>query len=503
MGITTSPTGPVKGTFSVATIRGVKAGQKGRGRARRVVVGEPDARLTPAAGVEAVRELNRALGIAATISDRVDAVAPLKQRRRGLDGGELLVSMACAQLAGVDFMSGLDRRRADAAGQELEPVPTPASGTAAGIAKRFTVEHLLAVEEAIGAINTEWVSRLPALRRAVLLRQATIDGDATDVEVYGRTKDDAAHAYTGALTIRNHIGFWAEAGVPLAAESMNGTGDPRSNCVEVLHRALRALPDGVQQVRTRWDAGYFAADLATACLAQGVQFAIGAKRTKPLVAAAQHVPDHQWVPAVGMIDTEVAVVPYLPGSWPHDAGITCVARRTRIPVEHLPHGRARKRRTIPEGQYQLALQGRIDAVYGYSFFLTDMLPEQAEQPDQAGLRLAELEWWYRHRTDIEALNKDAKHGAAMRHMPSADRRVNRVWMWAALLACAMSSWMQELANIDHGNGRGRRTITRLRRELILTPARLTRRAGTTQLRLPPGPQLLAVVLPRLQSLPSP
>ena len=88
-------------------------------------------------------------------------------------------------------------------------------------------------------------------------------------------------------------------------------------------------------------------------------------------------------------------------------------------------------------------------------------------------------------------------------MPSADRRVNRVWMWAALLACAMSSWMQELANIDHGNGRGRRTITRLRRELILTPARLTRRAGTTQLRLPPGPQLLAVVLPRLQSLPSP
>jgi hypothetical protein len=480
-----------------------------------VRIGAPDPRLTPAAGVEAVGELDRVLGIAATISSHVDAVAPLKQRRRGLNGGELLVAMASAQLAGADFMSGLDRRRADVAGQELEPVPTPPSRTAAGIAQRFSDRHLHGVEEAIGAINTEWVSRLPAIRRGVLLRTATIDGDATDVEVYGRSKDDAAHAYTGALTIRNHIGFWAEAGVPLAAESMNGTADPRSNCVEILDRSLRALPEGVQEVRTRWDAGYFAAQLAQACLARGVRFAIGAKRTKPLISAAQRVPDHQWVPAVGMLDTEVALVAYLPGSWPPDAGISCVARRTRIPVENLPTGRARKRRTIPTGQYELALQGRIEAVYGYSFFLTDMLspeqpaqpqPEQPEQPEDDeldGLRLAELEWWYRHRTDIEALNKDAKHGAAMRHMPSADRRVNRIWMWAALLACAMSSWMQELTGLDHGNGRGRRTLARLRRELILTPARLTRRSGLTLLRLPPGEQLLAVVLPRLQALPGP
>ena len=400
-------------------------------------------------------------------------------------------------------MSGLDRRRADAAGQELEPLPTPPSRTAAGIAQRFTLEHVHAVEKATGLINTDWVSRLRLPRRTSLLRQATIDGDATDVEVYGRTKDDAAHAYTGALRIRQHIGFWAEAGVPLAAESMNGTADPRSNCVESLKRSVRALPEGVEEIRARWDASYFAAHLAEACVQEGVRFAIGAKRTKPLINAAQRVPQSAWIPAIGMLDTEIAVVEYLPGSWPKDAGIVCVARRTRIPIENLPRGRARKARTIPAGQYALALEGRLDAVYGYSFFLTDMLPELPEQTEQDSLRLAELEWWYRHRTDIEALNRDAKHGAALRHMPSADRRMNRVWMWAALLACAMSSWMQELAGIDHGNGRGRRSVARLRRELILTPARLTRRSGTTRLRLPPGPQLLAIVLPRLQTLPGP
>ena len=76
-------------------------------------------------------------------------------------------------------------------------------------------------------------------------------------------------------------------------------------------------------------------------------------------------------------------------------------------------------------------------------------------------------------------------------------------MWAALLACAISAWLQELTGIDRGNGRGRRTVTRLRRELINVPARLARRAGTIWLHLPAGEQLLTTVLGRLQQLPRP
>lgn len=92
------------------------------------------------------------------------------------------------------------------------------------------------------------MGRLPAVRQAALLRQVTIDGDATDVEVYGRTKDGAAHAYTGALVLRSHIAHWAEAGVPLAAELMAGTEDPRSNMVAVLDAAIAALPESVQHI---------------------------------------------------------------------------------------------------------------------------------------------------------------------------------------------------------------------------------------------------------------
>lgn len=144
----------------------------------------------------------------------------------------------------------------------------------------------------------------------------------------------------------------------------------------------------------------------------------------------------------------------------------------------------------------MALDGQVDHVFGYSFILTNLDVADEE-------KLAEVEWWYRHRTDIEALNKDAKYGGSLRHLPSKYHKVNAVWMWGALLACAISAWLQELAGTDYGNGRGRRTITRLRRELINIPARITHSAGTTYLRLPPGTHLLATVLPRLQHLPHP
>lgn len=439
-----------------------------------------------------MRELVRALDVVGALQSGIGAV---KERARGLDSGQLLVALASCQLTGGDFLVSLDRRRDDAAGQYLEPVPTPPSRTAVGIAERFTDEHLRGIEAGMAKINERMVGQVGAVRRTALLKTVTIDGDATDVEVYGRTKEKSEYNHTGQRNLRPHIGFWAEAQVPLAAELMAGAADPRSNSVEILDRSIAALPPGVETIRTRWDAGYFAGELAHACIARGIEFAIGAKRTAPVFSAAQRVPHHLWVPAIGMEETELAVIDYLPGSWPAE-GVVCIARRTRIPADRIPSGRARKRRTVPKDQLALALEGDLDHVFGYSFILTNLEVATAEQ-------LAEVEWWYRHRTDIEALNKDAKHGGALRHLPSASHRVNTVWMWGALLACAFSAWMQELSGIDYGNGRGRRTVPRLRRELINVPVRLTRRAGVTWLRPPPGYDLLDLVLHRLQQLPRP
>ena len=47
------------------------------------------------------------------------AIGRIKVSDRGYTGGQLLVGLACAQLAGQDFLVGLDRFRADVAGQVL------------------------------------------------------------------------------------------------------------------------------------------------------------------------------------------------------------------------------------------------------------------------------------------------------------------------------------------------------------------------------------------------
>ena len=89
--------------------------RSGPGRSRqRPRIGAPDPALTPNAGLAAITELCDRLGVIGALDA---AVGPVKQRERGFGAGELLTGIAAAQLAGEDFLTGLDRQRADAAGQ--------------------------------------------------------------------------------------------------------------------------------------------------------------------------------------------------------------------------------------------------------------------------------------------------------------------------------------------------------------------------------------------------
>jgi hypothetical protein len=88
------------------------------------------------------------------------AIGPIKSRDRGFTGGQVLVGLACAQLVGEDFLVGLDRYRADVAGQVLAAVPGLSSTTAAGVARRFTDGQWRAVETAVGDVHTAMLALL-------------------------------------------------------------------------------------------------------------------------------------------------------------------------------------------------------------------------------------------------------------------------------------------------------------------------------------------------------
>ena len=134
----------------MARIRGGK-----RGRRQRARIGAPDPALTAHGGLAAVSELCDRLGVIEAVDA---ATGPIKELNRGYSAGELLAGIAAAQLAGEDFLAGLDRVRADAAGQQLTPVPGLSSTTAAGLARRITPGQWEAIETGVAAV-TERCSR--------------------------------------------------------------------------------------------------------------------------------------------------------------------------------------------------------------------------------------------------------------------------------------------------------------------------------------------------------
>jgi hypothetical protein len=142
-------------------------------------------------------------------------------------------------------------------------------------------------------------------------------------------------------------------------------------------------------------------------------------------------------------------------------------------------------------------------VYGYSFIVTNL---DVHTPDKA----AAVEHWYRHRTAIDNVFRDAKIGAALRHLPSGYPQVNKAWMWGALLAVSIAGWLHQLTATPGPDGRlsghgirdGQAMIATLRHKLIRVPARLVCHASALDLRLPPGYHLLNEVLALLRALPA-
>jgi hypothetical protein len=230
-----------------------------RGLAGRVGIGAPDESLTSCAGVVAIAELASRLGVIGALDD---AVGPIKQRDRGLTGGQLLVSLAQTQMLGGDFMVSLDRRRVDVAAEALSAVATPASTTAAALAARFGPAQQAGIEEGIGEVTCRAVGLLSAKRRIGLRAgTATIDLDGTDVECYGAGKDGIAYNYKGQRAGRPHVATWAEAGLVTAADLLAGDEDPRPGAAGLIERSVATgRAAGVTSgPRVRGDVGYFAA----------------------------------------------------------------------------------------------------------------------------------------------------------------------------------------------------------------------------------------------------
>ena len=468
------------------TLRGSSRGRK------QVRIGAPDPSLTGSAGLLAVHELVERVGLVAAL----DAAVPgFKSRRRGCSPGEFALALAAAQLTGADHLVRLDHRRQDAVAESFTGCPTPASSSVTALARRLEGPQWAALTAATAPVTARVLAMSSPRARRALRGPVTIDLDATDIEVYGKRKQAVTYNYQGQLSGRVHAATWAEAGLLTAARLTDSRTTPHTTVVDLVTEAMSWLDTagvtgpGRARPRVRADIGYCSKTTAAAVVAAGADFAFGQQRQPKIWLLLDRIDPNAWTPAIDMRNAETTALDYPYPGWP--PGTRLIVRRVTHRADTISADpRARRRRTLAPGQLALALTASIETIYSYSFILTNL---ETTTPALA----REVEHWHRHRTDIEELFKQAKHGAALRHLPSGDHAVNTAWVMAAFLAVTITRWLHLL--LDHTAHIG---ITRWRRELINTPGRLVTHARARTLRCPPG-AILPAVLARIRALPTP
>ncbi len=463
----------------------VKPAKRDR-RPGRILVRADDPTLTPYAGLVVSGELCRRLRLAELIDAGLALerrARPVKQRRRGLTPGALVVSLAEAQLVGADFFEHVEDLRGDRAGAPLRAVAaTPSAPTALQNAKRFRRVHVQRVERALaraGGRLDRALGRDPA-------EPVTIDLDATQVEVYGRRKQGAGRSRHGTLSYAPHIAFWAERGRALTSELVGGNREKLAGaeCARIARRALSLLPTGHGEATFRVDSAYYSLELLQALRAERARFSVSVPRSQAMWGKLAGIAEDAWQEAREMPGAEVAETTYAPADWQREP-LRLIVRRVPFSAAEIAAGSvtARRRTTIPPEQLALALDGEISSVFGYSFILSDIADHDA----------VAVEHFHRHRAQIEERLKEAKLGQALRHLPSGNEHANRLWLTACLIALNLTAFCCDLCPAARASGAAvaedaplRRAAKTLRRLLFCVPARIVRSGRRLILRLPAG-----------------
>jgi len=458
--------------------------------APRVHISADDDHLTGLAGPLLSGELIRRTQLVARIDRAVEAVRPFKLRHRGRSAGELLVALAEAMMAGGAHLAHLEVLRQDAAGAGLRAVAeTPAPTTAGQLLRRLTVAQLRAVLTATAEAGNVLDAELGLAAAAPV----TLDIDATTTEVYGRQKQGAAFNYEGRFSCRSQLVTWAERHRVLAAELNSGNTAAKPSAPRLLDAALGRLPQGHGEVSVRGDSDYFCDELMQRCRRRRARFAVSVPRNRAMWRASYAIPESGWRPAREMPGAEIAETTYRPSGWTHQP-LRLLIRRRLLEVAELGGRRARRRRTVPRLQLQLALNGAVSQVYGYSFILTDLAGDAAE-----------IELWQRQRAHIEERIKDAKLGCGLIHLPLGTLRANRGWQVATVIAVNLVAMLSAvlldtLPTPPVGDGApvldddvavdddepSHRLASTVRRWMIAAPGRLSRSGRRLHLHLPRG-----------------
>jgi hypothetical protein len=263
--------------------------------------------LTVHTGLSLFYAMAEALEVPRILDERVH----VKERERGYPESEHILALAANAFVGGDYLDDLEALREDIAlqraiGRQELPDPT----TAGDFCRRFTLGHILQMNQAFAEIQAE------VYKRRKGIRAWTIDVDAKVHEVFGEKKEGAQKSYNGIYSLQPIYAFVHETDELIHSELRSGNTHPGAKAVAFLRRMCRKVPAGIREIYLRSDSAFYNKEVVTFCLEQGWQFSVTADQTGPLMRRVEDLPESAWKADLDDPSLGYAEVWYQPVHWP-------------------------------------------------------------------------------------------------------------------------------------------------------------------------------------------
>jgi len=340
---------------------------------------------TALAGLPLLAQLAESMGIIAMLDEHLHF---LKRRRRGYSVWQVVLSLMLLLIAGGESLTDIHLLQADHSLRRLLGFARlPAATTLGSFLNRCTRRALLI----LGKVNARLALKSLGQR---LISSVTLDFDATLIESH---KQNAEYTYEKFPGYDPLLCFIAETGMVLRGLFRPGNASPGANALSFLRGSLKQLPPWVASVRIRSDSAWYNHKVMDYCQDRGVQFTITAVLTKPLVEAAQAIPERNW----RYLDetNQVADTIHAVGDSKH--AYRAIVLRT-------------ERRQLDA----------FTGAYSYYVIMTNI-------NNWTPARIAR---WHRRRANAENIIKELKHGFGLNRLPCGDLLANAAYFEANLLA---------------------------------------------------------------------
>lgn len=376
----------------------IRSEPKGKRISPKVEIRESGRELTSHSGLYLVEQFVEALGV----REEIDRSIRAKQRDRGYDESQSILSLAYSMIAGGDCLEDVDHMRNDETllrllGEEQLPHST----TTGDFLRRFSLGHIRQFEKSMGHL-------VKRVYKNDLTRKVTLDMDSSVFEMHSK-KEGTDWAYNKKYGYHPLFCFIAENGDWLHMRLRRGSAYTTRGAESFLSECLRRLPVGLR-VKLRGDSGFYKKGFVEECERRGIQFTITADQTAPLLETITQMGEDEWTKCEE--GWEVAEFRYRPVKW---------RKEYRYIV---------KRVEMSKGEQTDIFHG----TYRYHVCVTNYTSGSAYL----------LMKFHMRRGSMENYLKEIKDGFSLRKLPTDRFHANWTYLLIGMLAYNLISWMKRL-----------------------------------------------------------